>query len=275
MSTIDELIATFSPISLEKMDDVTLLNRMDKKFVFNVAKLPVILEQIAPFYHVLEIGQLRNHHYETLYFDTPGYQLYLNHHNKRLNRFKVRSRRYADSGLVYFEIKFKNNKGRTIKERNRQKGPQEEIAGRQEAWLASCTSLTPGMLKPALWVSFSRITLVNCGFTERVTLDTGLSFRNEFGEIAYADVAIAEVKQDRSAGSVIANVLHKEHVLAKKISKYCLGIVSLNHQIRQNNYKEKLHYINKLNHDISEAHYVVPSAIAAGFSGEGSHSAAN
>jgi hypothetical protein len=250
MSTIDEMISAFEPISLAKMDEVKLLNRMDTKFVFKAEKLPGILAQLASQYYVLEVDQVRNQRYETLYFDTPGHMFYLNHHNKHLNRFKVRSRKYLDSGMCFFEIKFKNNKRRTIKERNRQKGPQEEITGKQEQLLATCTKLTPEMLQPSLWVNFSRITLVNHGMSERVTIDTGLTFKNGSGERTYPGVVIAEVKQDRSGSSSIAAILHQEHIPGSGISKYCLGVISLDKHIKQNNFKQKLLHFNKLNHDI-------------------------
>ena len=250
MSTIDELIIPFTPISLEKMDEVKLLNRMDSKFVFEVAKLPGILAQLYSSYYILEINQVRLQRYETLYFDTPEYQMYLDHHNKRLNRFKVRSRKYVESGMNYFEIKFKNNKERTIKKRDKQPGVQEEITGRQERLLTSCTNLTPGMLTPVLWVNFSRITLVSLAMTERVTIDTGLTFRSGVAEHTYPGVVIAEVKQDRYGSSVVAGILHEAHIPGANISKYCLGIITLNKHIKQNNFKQKLRHIKKLNHDI-------------------------
>jgi len=250
MSAIDELLARFEPISLEKMDEVKLLNRLDTKFAFKAVQLPAILEQVQSSYYILEVSQVRKQHYETLYFDTPERMLYLNHHNKRMNRFKVRSRKYIDSDECYFEIKFKTNRGRTIKVRNRQTELREEIAGSQEQMLNSHTNLTPGMLKPALWVDFSRITLVNHALTERATIDTGLTFRNESGEFSYTGVVIAEIKQDRSGSSLLSHLLHAEHIPVLKISKYCLGTISLNHHIKKNNFKQKYNYLNKLNHDI-------------------------
>jgi hypothetical protein len=250
MSTIDELITPFEPITLQKMEEVNLLNRMDSKFVFEAAKLPGILAQLYSSYYVLEINQVRVHRYETLYFDTPQYQMYLNHHNKRLNRFKVRSRKYVDSGATYFEIKIKNNKDRTIKMRNKQPGLQEEIAGKQEMLLTSCTNLTPEMLLPVLWVNFSRVTLVNHAMTERVTIDTGLTFKSGAAGHTYPGVAIAEVKQDRFGSSIVAGILHASHIPGANISKYCLGIITLNRHIKQNNFKQKLRHFKKLNHDI-------------------------
>jgi hypothetical protein len=250
MFTIDEMLAPFHPISLEKMDEVKLLDRMDTKFVFNAVKLPDILNQLHSAYHVLEIGQVRLQKYETQYFDTPGNLCYLQHHNKRLSRFKVRTRRYADSGLCYFEIKSKNNKGRTSKERRKQMGLQDEISEKSARFLTSATGLTPSQLRPSIRVDFSRITLVNNELTERITLDSGLTFRDEAAESGFPGIIIAEIKQNRSGASRFQSVLHQAHIQEFRISKYCLGMISLNPDIKQNNFKEKLHYIIKTSHDI-------------------------
>jgi hypothetical protein len=249
MSTIDVLINQFEPISLSQMDEVKLLNRMDTKFAFRAGQLPGILEQAKSSYYILDINHMRQQRYETLYFDTPEHLLYLNHHNKRMNRFKVRSRRYVDSDQCYFEIKIKTNKGRTVKERNRHNGSQEIIAGKQEQLLASRTKLTPAMLMPALWVDFSRITLVNHGLSERITIDTGITFRFGPEVFSYPGVVIAEVKQDRSGTSLLSHLLHTLHIPGIKISKYCLGTISLNHHIKHNNFKQRLIHLNTLNHD--------------------------
>jgi hypothetical protein len=251
MIIIDELVSSFTPISLEKMDEVKLLNRMDTKFVFGMKQLPPVMEQLHSSYYVLEINQVRHQRYENLYFDTPENLCYLNHHNKRMNRFKVRSRTYADSGLCFFEIKIKNNKERTRKERMLQTGPREEITGKAARLLTDCTGLAPVQLLPVIRIDFSRITLVNHRMTERITIDTGLKFSNEVEERSFPALVIAEVKQNRSCPSVFKNILHLEHIPEFRISKYCIGMVSLNNRIKHNNFKEKLHYINKLNHDIS------------------------
>jgi hypothetical protein len=232
------------------MEEVKLLNRVDSKFVFRAGELPLLLGQMQPDYFVLEIDGVRLQHYDTLYFDTPDHRLYLNHHNKRANRFKVRSRRYSESGVAYFEIKFKTNKGRTNKIRNKQKGLREEIAGKQAELLREGTGMEPGTLQPALQIFFSRITLANRALTERVTIDTGLTFRNENGEHAYPGVVVAELKQDRNAASPLSALLHRHHIRPCRMSKYCIGLASVEPGLRQNNFKRKLRNLNKLNHDV-------------------------
>ena len=251
MSIIDDLIARFEPVSLGRMDQVKLLNRVDTKFVLSRQKLPEILSELMAEYFILEINGVRLQHYETRYFDTPEKTCYLNHHNQRLNRFKIRARCYADSGLCYFEIKSKNNKGRTSKERKKLQGLNDGITPKAAALLTEVTGLDASRIVPSIEVGFSRITLVNRRMTERATIDVNLRFSGAAEQVDYPGIAIAEVKQDRLGRSGLNDVLNRHHIREFKISKYCLGIISLYPQIKQNNFKQKLHYIKKLNHDVN------------------------
>ena len=110
-------LQTFRPITLDEMDKVQLLNRMDTKFVFQVSKLPAFLEKIKERYRLLETNPLRYADYNSLYYDTPDFQLYFTHHRGKSGRYKIRFRSYNDTKLFFLEIKHKNNKGRTDKSR--------------------------------------------------------------------------------------------------------------------------------------------------------------
>ena len=52
--------------------------------------------------------------------------LYHDHHNGKLNRYKVRRRRYIDTDTEFLEVKLKNNKKRTIKSRIKLSGQPNE-----------------------------------------------------------------------------------------------------------------------------------------------------
>ncbi|MBT4478083.1 MAG: VTC domain-containing protein, partial [Flavobacteriales bacterium] len=104
----------FETITLSEMDDVKLMSRTDTKFVFNFSRLPEFLEKLSPFYKVLLIDGNLIHDYKSLYFDTEDRKFYIEHHNRRVNRNKIRFREYVGSGLTFLEIKLKNNKGKTI-----------------------------------------------------------------------------------------------------------------------------------------------------------------
>ena len=110
MNSIDQLKSSFDPISLKEMDGVKLMNRKDTKFIFNEEILPELLEALKDNYNILEISKKRESQYKTMYFDTDDFKFYIQHHNGKLNRHKVRYRQYADVGTTYLEVKFKSNK---------------------------------------------------------------------------------------------------------------------------------------------------------------------
>ena len=124
---LSQLLSSFEPITLEEMDGVKLLDRVDIKFAFNYNRLPLILNGLQEHYRILDVNGVKQNSYETLYFDTPDFKLYHDHHNCRANRYKVRYRKYVESNLKFFEVKYRNNKGRTVKSRVRRKNINEVI----------------------------------------------------------------------------------------------------------------------------------------------------
>lgn len=247
MKLPDNILLPFEPISLKEMDNVKLLDRVDTKFMFHRKHLAAIFKEMQNDYRVLEIGGKRSSQYETLYFDTEGFELYLQHHNGRLNRYKFRSRRYVDSNLHFFEIKFKNNKGRTIKERIKRPEMVYEITGKASDFVKVVSPLDPLTLRPKLWVNYTRITFVNKQSQERLTVDTLLSFKNELRTNAYENLVIAEVKQGSSRDkSPFIRLMKKYSIAQKSISKYCLGVITLHPEIKRNRFKPTLLYLDKL-----------------------------
>ncbi|WP_230854391.1 VTC domain-containing protein [Arthrobacter terrae] len=68
-------------------------------------------------FRALEIGPRRVFEYESVYFDTPELEQFRAHRQGRRRRYKVRTRTYVDSGLCMFEVKFKGQRGQTVKHR--------------------------------------------------------------------------------------------------------------------------------------------------------------
>ena len=112
-----ELAEKFSPISLQEMDSVALLNRRDTKFVMTNEQLLTALSALQNDYRILSVKGFRLNQYRTLYFDTADFDLYNLHINGRAERYKVRSREYMNSRTSFLEVKHKTRKGRTIKDR--------------------------------------------------------------------------------------------------------------------------------------------------------------
>ncbi|MDQ3046385.1 MAG: polyphosphate polymerase domain-containing protein [Bacteroidota bacterium] len=241
----------FTPITLEEMDNVKLMDRTDTKFVFTQEQLPMILDELKESYRVLNVNGIMISRYESLYFDTQNFELYHKHQCGKLNRYKVRFRKYVESELNFFEVKFKNNKGRTIKDRVKQKQIDGIIHEKAEALLKEKTPFQSSSLEAKFWVNYSRITLVNKNSPERVTIDIDLTFKNTDQNKTIHNLVIAEVKQDKAATSAFIRLMKKLHIREGSISKYCFGVVSLFSTIKSNNFKQKINSLNKIRYATS------------------------
>lgn len=232
------------------MENVRLMRRTDTKFVFSKEKLPEILEKARNDYYMVEIANEREQIYETTYFDTCGYDMYSTHHNGKLNRFKVRIRKYIYSNMAFLEVKAKNNKGETIKNRIKYKQPDINLDHNTTSeFLNKYTPYNPVGLKPMLGNKFIRLTLVNKNLTERITLDYHLSFE----DLTYKqstvtnDVCIAEIKKDRDTrDSMFIGLLRDLRIKSMGFSKYCMGMALLNPDIKNNRFKERIRKLEKL-----------------------------
>lgn len=247
MENLLNILATLEPITLAEMEGVALMNRTDTKFVFRFEKLGHFLQEISGDYRILDINGIRASRYETLYFDTPDFKMYMAHHRRKPSRYKIRHRIYVDSNLHFFEIKFKNNKGRTIKSRIKRKEVDLTIKDKAEKFLNEKTNFSAQNLFPKLWSNCSRITLVNKFSKERLTLDINLQFKNELNVKKLSHVVIAEVKQEKLSPSPFIRLMKKNGVRPGSISKYCFGVVFLYDKIKKNNFKPNLLKINKIN----------------------------
>jgi len=247
---LQEVCSGFNPISLEEMDKVKLLDRFDRKFVLPLNLLPGILHLASKFYSILLINEHRIFAYRTQYYDTPDSRMYLDHHNRKLNRYKVRKREYVTTGEVFFEIKFKSNKGRTRKKRISIDRADLKIRKREKKFLKKNTPYLRKDLEPKLLNLFTRVTLVSKSIPERVTIDMNLKYLNNGSDVSLPSLAIIEIKQGRSSGiSKLERILRDQNITPYNISKYCIGSILLNKDLKYNRFKNKLLTLNKLKND--------------------------
>ena len=246
MSSLPVIISDFTPISLGEMDDVKLMSRTDTKFAFQANKLPFLLKKLIPFYRVLDINGKLIHDYKSLYYDTDDRKFYTDHHNQRVNRNKIRFREYVGSGLTFLEIKLKNNKGKTIKKRMKVDAIAKELSEEHKKYIKKIIGKKLEV-NAKQWINFSRITLVHKTHKERLTIDINLTFENEKLSGDLKQIVIAEVKQEKmSRSSDFMKIAKEMSILPIRLSKYCITTLQLNPDVKQNRFKEKLLFINKL-----------------------------
>ncbi len=245
-----ELISQFDPITLDQMDKVKLMRRTDTKFVFNIDKLPLLLEKALDNYFMVEIENEREQKYETTYFDTDDYMMYRLHHNGKLNRFKIRIRKYVYSKQQFLEVKRKNNRGETIKNRIKHGDKVTKIEEeKSHDFLDNFTPYNSNGLVPKLGNKFIRLTLVNKDFSERITLDYQLNFYDlKYNlEAESGNVCIAEIKKGRdNKNSPFIKYLNELHIYSMGFSKYCMGIALLNPEVKSNLFKPRMRKIENI-----------------------------
>jgi hypothetical protein len=232
------------------MHNVALLRRVDTKYVLSEAQLYQALTRLTADYDVLEIEGRRLHRYRTLYFDTPDFALYRQHHDGWRDRYKVRSRVYVDSGLAVLEVKRKTNKNVTVKSRLQTPEVVTQVDAQTVDFLHTHFPQATEALKPQLWNSFYRMALVSKHSIERLTLDIDLSFQAGGTHAALPGVAIAEVKQEAfSLRSDFVGQMRALGVRSMSFSKYCIGVSLLYDQVKRNRFKPQWLYIDKITQD--------------------------
>jgi hypothetical protein len=246
--TIGKELEQFDPISLEEMDDVKLMNRVDTKFAFSIREFIAMLPELSEHYRVLLIEGTRTPFYESLYLDDDDFNFFKDHHRGRSNRFKVRFRKYVESNLLFLEIKEKV-KGRTNKKRIKVDHIPDQL---EQAHRDFIKSVIPEEhdLHPVMWNSFHRVTLVNKTEKERLTLDFDLKFKWD-GQLHHFDnLVIAELKQETvQRSSAFFSLMKKRMIRPYRLSKYCIGSIELygTPYLKYNRFKKKLLHLKKIN----------------------------
>lgn len=240
-------ISNFEAIDLGKLDQVRLMERTDKKFVVSADRMPELLREIWKDYYILEINHERLLNYYTRYFDTPDDKLYTCHHNGKLNRYKVRKRTYLDIQTSFLEVKFKTNKGKTVKHRIQISNNEVDLKEEEKEYLRQFFPLDPNQLLPKSINQFRRITLVDKHFTERCTIDFDFLFTSGNKTVEQDDFVIIELKQDRdSKSSKLRQCLLEHRIKPTGFSKYCVGRAFLEENLKRNSFKPKMRQLQKI-----------------------------
>lgn len=226
LSELPSRLQGYRSVNLLDFSQAKLMHRVDTKYILPLSHLSEVLEQLQPYYSVMEIRGQRIFTYQTTYFDTSNLRFYHMHHNGARPRFKVRHRRYVETDTSFLEVKIKTNKNKTSKKRIKASQHHPDTG---EIQTFSSLHLPTGIqgISPSLQVNFNRITLVNESSAERLTLDTCVQFQLPQGNssLRLSPVVIAELKKERECkpGSPFASLLRRHKVRSSSFSKYCVG----------------------------------------------------
>jgi hypothetical protein len=256
LNEMHTLLRSCSPITLEEMDSVKLMNRFDTKFVFSSDRLPAFLEFLTSNYKILEISGERSFKYDTMYLDTSDYLFYNQHVTGKLARHKVRYRSYESTGVTYLEIKEKTNKNRTIKWRIKKDFNSVAYDSEASEFIQEHILQQENLnLHPVMQNGFTRITMVGVGTHERITIDFNMDFQSVNGQsVSLPFISIVELKSESFAchSPFRSAVLHSGiHPIG--FSKYCIGNALLIDIPKKNILKQRLLLIKKIKNEYSKS----------------------
>lgn len=245
---LNAALSLFQNHQLADLDKANLMDRVDVKFMLPNAFLPSLLAQLQTYYSVLDINGKRISRYYNQYFDTKNLRFYHEHHNGKLNRFKVRQRTYVDTDTQFLEVKYKNNQKRTIKSRIPcTQTVNSELA--RNTFIRSVMGMSFDDLVMSQQGGYQRIALANEASAERLTLDFNMWYQGDENSerLALPGFFIAELKQQkRSKRSPFFQLMSKNNIVSASFSKYCIGCALLNKgNIKTNQFKSILGQIEK------------------------------
>jgi hypothetical protein len=240
LATVERL----DPIGLGELDAVAaLLTRRDRKYVVPVDVAAQTVERLGDVSRVLDIDGRRRFRYESVYFDTPDGVSYLAAAHRRPRRFKVRTRSYIDTGRCLLEIKTRDRRGRTAKQRCPHPIERREaldFAGR--AFVATC-DLIGGHgadLAPVLTTRYARTTLLVDSERSRVTLDEDLAAWTPDGLTASLPGMVIIETKTAGRPSQADRVLWSLGYRPARLSKFCTCLAALRPELPRNRWTRVL-----------------------------------
>jgi hypothetical protein len=245
MNAAADILSSYHTYQLNDEKNISLMRRIDCKYIFHFNHLTDILIQFADKYRRLDIDDELIPVYDTLYYDTPDFQMYTNHHNGKADRYKIRHRLYVSSNKGFLEVKHKNNLSIVKKTRIGQN--ERDDLSKNMAFISAETPYTYDQLKPSISTCYKRITLADFESRERVTIDCNLVFKFRDKSFEAENLVICEIKKNPGGSrNEFENYLLEKRIKPFTMSKYCLGNYYLNDTVKQNLFKEKAIYINKI-----------------------------
>lgn len=268
-------IEGFTPISLEQMNEtMALMSRKEKKFVCDEQQLASIISAMKDDYRILTFNGLDVFTYDNVYMDTKEYEFYNDHQNGSKVRTKVRTRKYVDSGLFFFEYKQRIKKQITkyrydVAEEDHWKVTMEWVRFFQWIFESIYGEKFKKLLFPSLNNRYNRITLCHKDGDERVTIDFNIQYldpEKPGNNYTLNNVAIIESKasvQPAPSHEYFDTIGLTEQ---RACSKYCLGMYYLGKVTNTSHFKHTIALMDSLQqktHQISDERLVSKEAIQA------------
>lgn len=245
----------FSPISLTQLNaTASFLDRIDTKYVVTEQKFIDMIADFKDDFFVLEIGGKSVFEYDSVYMDSEDYDFYITHQKGAESRSKVRTRKYIESDIVFFE--YKQKKDRLLRKFRYQMKLEDhgKMTPDAEKFFEEIHNkfypLDPvKKLTPSLVTHCNRLTLCSKDSSERVTIDfnvTTTNLRGNNNSKVFQNAVIIESKATTEE-CLSSKILKKHNTEASSgCSKYCLGLLYTGVFQNPGKFKDTMEQINAM-----------------------------
>jgi hypothetical protein len=228
-------LAALTPVGLDELTErASLQTRVDRKYLLPLADAAALVGELRSTVRVLQIDAVRTFGYESVYFDTPDLACFRLAAHKRPIRYKVRTRTYLDSGQCWLEVKTRDRRGRTVKQRLAYDTRDRDVlTGEGTQFVRDALAGTvpsggePAGLRPTLVTRYRRTTLLVPADDSRLTIDTDLvCLTDEDRALHLPARAVVETKTTGHASDVDRLLWRRGH-RPVQVSKYGTGLAAL------------------------------------------------
>jgi hypothetical protein len=237
VTNVTAALDTGQQISLDDVERIAALQtRIDRKYVVHLDSIASLIDQLVADRHVVTINGATSFGYRSLYFDTDGFDSFRSTATRRRRRFKVRTRCYEATNTATLECKVKGLRGETVKLRQVHNVDALDVLDpASRLFVEAATSLTllgasGGVvaLRPTVWTSYTRSTLVDVQSGSRATIDVGLATGAYAQSVAsYGNFVIVETKTSGSP-CWVDRALWNRQIRPVSVSKFALATLRAN-----------------------------------------------
>ncbi len=240
LNRISLQLKPYERLGLGEFGDDRFAERSDRKFPCHVSEIPEVIADLDSDYDLIVPDGSDISEIHSIYFDTEDFQFFHDHHRGRRRRMKLRFRKYPGTQTSFFEIKRKNLKGKTLKERILTDYNAKSINKDLKRFLRDNGVENLEDLQRVLDVSYRRISFISKDRTERFSIDFEVLFNADEREGSFGELAVFEVKQERISTSPIVKKLRSKKIREASVSKYCLSLSQLRKHLKANRFKPTL-----------------------------------
>lgn len=231
------LLKKFDTIWLTELNaTMSLMDRIEYKYIAHISQLEDILKDFKSDYFALQIKEIRQFLYHNVYFDTKDYKFFHEHGKGFKMRTKLRTRRYVDSNISFFEFKqryYENIRKFRYDIKNKNHGKYDKKAEKfaQKLYQSTYQKKLDNTPTPSIKTHYYRFTLCSKNNDERITFDSKVTFKDcrnkKARPIILWDIVLIESKSWKDKHHA-TDVLAKHNIQPMNgISKYCMGITLL------------------------------------------------